>query len=598
MKKALLVIPIVLVLIVLSTSCKPPASSATPAPVPPSPAQTEKAPASPVKTILEQFVTAAQGATILSNDASLTLEIPPGALPQDTTVTASVVPEDDWDSEMNSLEPLQVLKLDAGGSDFNEPVKVTMRLEAEALEGRGLPPGAYPACFIFTRGNEGTWDVLADPITEIDADTGEMVITGQASHFSHAVVHASDLATLIYPTSEEKFVGESWTPKVTVYNFSDDQSYKIVPIGYLGLYSVGNIGPKKAMEFELGPGENKVLDPPPIFDCHHDGDGYYTANIMAWVPFGYWEARKFVKETHKFPESIKMKVRGTAVCKVPFGESTSGFDRPLPTPVIPMPVGPLEPITPTPTANGTGETEGPPIRITIGGTGIDSWYIFEDDIPILNQALHFDMEIKDLTGGANEIVDGGWVVTQPESVSQYLELDWKKVLTGSPEDDKCSGPLEVQQGISLDMPFKIELDPGYFAPGNDLGIVIYGINAAGQQQTAMETIPIPEPPPPPEAIEVLYIGFKATISCPESGCTLGISYEANDLTGGKMPVTGVVVTVNGAVWGDSGAIDLPNYESKVTQAITPGSSYNIEITAYNNIGLHYTTTGMITAPTN
>ena len=79
---------------------------------------------------------------------------------------------------------------------------------------------------------------------------------------------------------------------------------------------------------------------------------------------------------------------------------------------------------------------------------------------------------------------------------------------------------------------------------------------------------------------------------------MAISYEVNDLTGGKMPVTGVIVTVNGAVWSDSGAISLTNYDSKVTQAITPGDSYDIEITAYNSIGLHYTNTGSITAPTN
>ncbi|MFC1961878.1 hypothetical protein ACFLWN_02390 [Chloroflexota bacterium] len=606
LKKPLLIISVILTLILFTTSCKspnlPPTPPATPpttsTPISPSPTphQIENKPSLPIKAILEQHVITAQGASISSNDGRLTLDIPPGALPQDTTVTASVVPEDNWASDVNLLEPLQVLKLDAGGLEFKEPVTVTIRLEAEVLKNRGLPTGTYPACLIFTKGDDGMWDVLGNPTTEVNAGTGEIVVTGKASHFSAAVVHTADIASLIYPTSEEKFVGETWTPTVTAYNFSDDFSFDIAPISYSGRYSVGNIGPDKAAEFTLGPGENRVLDPPPIFECDSDGDGYYEANILAWITFDYWQAFKFTFETQKFPESLRLDVRGEAQCKVPLITPTpttppNTLNPPTPT----TPPNTLNPPTPTTTANITGEIEESTIEVVLQGAEIRSRYLFEDNLPILYQILDLNLVINDLTGGANPIVDGGWVIVNPDSVVDYLEMDWEAVLSGSSDDNKSSGPLDVQPDSVFDMFFEVDLNSLYLTPGTDFGLIMYGINSAGQQRSAAETITVPEPPPPPEPVDVLFVSFEAAVECQdEISCTLTISFDAVDLTGGDMPVTGVVLTVNGVVWGDSGAINLTDYNGELSQTVASGNTFNIEITAYNGIGLMATAADSIT----
>jgi hypothetical protein len=107
---------------------------------------------------------------------------------------------------------------------------------------------------------------------------------------------------------------------------------------------------------------------------------------------------------------------------------------------------------------------------------------------------------------------------------------------------------------------------------------------------------------PPE--EVLYAWVKVSVECYYSqqqeciSCVLTVDFKGQDLTGGDYPVTNVVLTANGVVWHNSGAIFTVLYQKSVEgMQVGCGETFNIKVVVTNNIGLQATATKtVVTSP--
>ena len=81
--------------------------------------------------LVEAQVSATQGGSVASRDGKIILEIPPGALTEDTVVSIRVLSEDEWTDDIIDLSPVgPVYQLEPDGLIFQEPVIVKLALDS------------------------------------------------------------------------------------------------------------------------------------------------------------------------------------------------------------------------------------------------------------------------------------------------------------------------------------------------------------------------------------------------------------------------------------------------------------------------------------
>ena len=241
--------------------------------------------------LVEQLVKAAEGATISSGDKGITLEIPPDALPEDTRVTLSIVPEKEWADDIRAIEPLgSVYRLEPDGIELEKPATLTIHLDPDDLAGLNLPEGAFPACIVLTRSQDGEWDVLSNPETTVDANTGEVLVTGEATHFSESFAEDGPLAVEICPPSANHNKGDEWQATVLVYHLGEIEWATTVLTGGAFYTSGGSVkvsGPWYSERLTIAPGEDTFTIPRPKFYCKSDGKGRYGAQVCVQTPDMY-----------------------------------------------------------------------------------------------------------------------------------------------------------------------------------------------------------------------------------------------------------------------------------------------------------------------
>jgi len=230
--------------------------------------------------LVAQLVKASEGATISSSDKKITLEIPPDALKKDTRVTLSVVPEEEWSDDIREMEPLgAVYRLEPDGIELDKPATLTIRLEPDDLTGMDLPEGAFPLCIALTRSDDGEWDILNNPETMADSDTGEVLVSGEASHFSEEVLRYTTIAVSFEPEEVQASIYEGcWPIVMQIRNFGREKAQ----IGAIEYYCSGPV--EKCMyadelsSLDLLPGETESVEME--FNCGDDGYGYYGSKML------------------------------------------------------------------------------------------------------------------------------------------------------------------------------------------------------------------------------------------------------------------------------------------------------------------------------
>jgi hypothetical protein len=164
---------------------------------------------------------------VVSDDGGLTLEIPPGALAEDTVIEieaadASVIPD-----RLEGLEILgPVYRLEPSGLEFSEPVGVT-RLLGSVLAGDETHQ--IPITTMLSRDADGAWGFAGRAVT-VDADATAAII-GEIEHFSDLVVVRSltageegtetEITVEFRPQMVERRVGQDFRARISLTTYLD-----------------------------------------------------------------------------------------------------------------------------------------------------------------------------------------------------------------------------------------------------------------------------------------------------------------------------------------------------------------------------------------
>ena len=117
-----------------------------------------------------------------SDDGLLTIEAPPGAMPDDVELTATAQGPDDAPPELAGIQMRSAFYLlEPDGLTFSKPVMVTRRGNISDM-GYDLDEDGIPIISLALRTSDGAWSWLEDQ--EIDVDGDDLVVSGKASHTS------------------------------------------------------------------------------------------------------------------------------------------------------------------------------------------------------------------------------------------------------------------------------------------------------------------------------------------------------------------------------------------------------------------------------
>ena len=314
-------------------------------------------------------VSAAEGGSIASSDGKILLEIPPGALTEDTTVAVRIISEDDWTDDVKAVQPTgPVYSLEPDGLEFIQPAKLTVRLDPGDLT--ELDSEGTPAFISFSRSNEGIWEVLANNITEIQADVGVVTVIAEVDHFSQQLRVAGPLWIKINPESVEKAVGDFWPVITTIGNsgsFVLKEHELLRQFG--GKEAVKLYKTRTYISSDLSPGATVTIVPE--FTCSVEGTGTYLVGINAEMDIDDAEAFMLALSTlgAEFPKKtfiknqdrisiFRVKAYGTATCLPAVEESTTPTETETQPPTETTVTEPTETEVPEPTTNILDHTSG------------------------------------------------------------------------------------------------------------------------------------------------------------------------------------------------------------------------------------------------
>ncbi len=169
---------------------------------------------------LEERILAAQGGSIGTSDGKITVEIPPGALAEDTTVSISVLSEDEWTEDVRDLNPVgPVYSLEPDGLNFQEPVTVKLALDS-SLYFIGANKTEITAPLLFSIDSNSQPELLQDMETVVSPD--ELYVRGNTTHFSPVFISRGTVKVNIEP-GEVKFkeCDVYFKPIVTIINVGE-----------------------------------------------------------------------------------------------------------------------------------------------------------------------------------------------------------------------------------------------------------------------------------------------------------------------------------------------------------------------------------------
>ena len=133
--------------------------------------------------IIETTVSAREGATLSTGSGNLTLEIPAGALAEDTDIRIELVQPDDLPEHiLQGAGQSQAWRLEPSGLQLDEPATITLTLDSGELT-QGESEDGIRAYLLVVAGEDGVQEILDGVKTLLRAD-GSVQVSGQLSHFS------------------------------------------------------------------------------------------------------------------------------------------------------------------------------------------------------------------------------------------------------------------------------------------------------------------------------------------------------------------------------------------------------------------------------
>lgn len=156
------------------------------------------------------------GARIASADESVVLDIGPGDLPQDQSITLRSFP---------GMGSLGVHDFGPDGLQFNSPVPITLRIDLEESELLRAKPsaaasttGMIPLLDLLSVDEHGNAEMLDNVIIENDpANPNQVIVKAEIEHFSKVVVEAPAEFVVVRANYEsEQFVDTQFTVQLTL----------------------------------------------------------------------------------------------------------------------------------------------------------------------------------------------------------------------------------------------------------------------------------------------------------------------------------------------------------------------------------------------
>ena len=122
-----------------------------------------------------------EGGTVRSSDGKLTLDIPPGALDEDTEITIRKLNPEDLGPEFGGFIPDFAYQLEPEGLEFGAPVGATLELDDEPLNA----DGDFATGFVVLVNLSGeALEILDNQEQTLDGDNNTNIIRGELTHFS------------------------------------------------------------------------------------------------------------------------------------------------------------------------------------------------------------------------------------------------------------------------------------------------------------------------------------------------------------------------------------------------------------------------------
>ncbi|MCZ7685007.1 MAG: hypothetical protein M5U28_42030 [Sandaracinaceae bacterium] len=150
-------------------------------------------------------IRASEGGSVHSPDGVFMLIVPPGAIAEDTDVSISIVPRDEWPADLTPIGELYDVQPD--GLVFLTPAYGLHVLPASTPELR-TPEGDYRFAAHFMRSADGTIEAAR---TTTYATTSATAVVAEIAHLSAHWIEDGDVSMRVRGEAGAHDVGESWT---------------------------------------------------------------------------------------------------------------------------------------------------------------------------------------------------------------------------------------------------------------------------------------------------------------------------------------------------------------------------------------------------
>jgi hypothetical protein len=158
------------------------------------------------------------GGTLVSEDKKFRIEFPENAVLKPVQVSITNLADDQITEDMKFFGPLgSIYELEPDGLVLETPATITTIMESDSLPNYELKNYDVPLIILLSRSSDGQWELLEEFNSELQLDTGKLVVSGKASHFSDIVKSDRGVYARITPMDIQSNVGDIWGAKVRVF---------------------------------------------------------------------------------------------------------------------------------------------------------------------------------------------------------------------------------------------------------------------------------------------------------------------------------------------------------------------------------------------
>ena len=232
------------------------------------------------------LIEAAAGGNLTSQDGALKIEIPPGALNEDTEISIRPVPKEDLPDELGELEGADGgYLLEPDGMTFDVPVTVSWEIDSTDL----VSEGGYHAQALVSWSEQNGLEPLDELTTEVSLGGDTAMLQGTIDHFSYITRQDGALDVTLVEVNDEQIVGTSFN---AIVEFGIGVSMHGVILADIGGHFIasGQVSLAGSGSFEAGNlGYYKRFDDVTgMYRCDSEpGPGTYGVTVHAMVT---WEA--------------------------------------------------------------------------------------------------------------------------------------------------------------------------------------------------------------------------------------------------------------------------------------------------------------------